>query len=444
MNKVKVISDVATFVSIQSVSADSFRHEEIKKAVEFLKSKLEPLGFTVETIEKTGANPLLIASRIVSDKAKTIGIYGHYDVQPEDPIDEWKTKPFDLVSKDGKFWGRGVADNKGHIIQNITAIEQLITNNQLTKNIVFIIEGEEEEGSVHFEEYVSQAKDLLSRADVWLVTDEGMHTKDVPLVFYGLRGLVYFELTVTIGERDLHSGVYGNRVLNPINVLSDLISKIKDVYTNKVLIPGFYDDVRKPQEEELKLLEKIAKTDEEDEQEASTYVVLGMDEKRAYLAPKTYPSFDCHGIIGGYTGEGSKTVIPRTAKVKFSFRLVEYQDPEKIKKMVSDFIKHNLPNGVKYHLECLSQAAPFYSDINNEYTSKVRSILREVFDNETLLDRSGGSVPPAEILQRLFKKPMILTGFILPDNNLHAPNENFDEEMFWKGIVALEKIYSNI
>jgi len=441
MTKNQIINFFSDFVKIQSVSTYKNRFSEIQKAVSFLKDFLLSLGFSVKILEKEKAPPFILATLIKDEKAKTIGIYGHYDVQPEDPVSEWETAPFLLKEKEGKFFGRGVADNKGHIIQNLFAIKSLIEEKKLKNNVVFILEGEEETGSINFEDYVKEAKDVFSKVDVFYLTDTGMHQKNVPQIFYGLRGIVYFELIVKIGKRDLHSGVYGNRVYNPINVLADLIAKVKDIKTGKILIPKFYEKVRKIEKDELLLLKKTLKSNEEEKKEAG---VFGLTEIEGFssLSSKIFPSFDCHGIISGFIGEGQKTVIPKEAKVKFSFRLVEYQDPKEIEVQVFDFVKENLPKEVKWELKCLSKSAPFYTDVKNEWVKKTAKILKDIFGNEVVLNRSGGSIPAAEILQRLYKKPIILTGFTLPDDNIHAPNENFDSEMFFLGIKALERIYS--
>lgn len=463
MNRQKILQTLKEFIRIESVSTDPKRFSEVEKACNFLEQKLRSLGFRTKKFQKKGAPPLLVAEYKVKRQASsakrqeknterktlnsepvTIGIYGHYDVQPEDPKEEWKTSPFEVAVKDGKIWGRGTADNKGHVIQNIAAVAELITQNALQCNVVFILEGEEETGSVHLGDYLHEAKDILSDVDVYYVTDVGMHDRDVPQIFYGLRGLIYYELKITIGARDLHSGIYGNRVYNPINVLSDLIARIKDVRSGKILIPHFYDDVRVFSKKELQGLATVKRTDAEEKKEAGTFVVIGQNHTYPYLAAKIYPSFDVHGIIAGYTGPGSKTVIPRSAQCKFSFRLVEHQNPDTIEKLVRAYIKKELPDGARYELSVNSKDAPFYTDSSNKYVKKTKDSLQSVFKHAPLLNRSGGSIPAAEMFQRLFKKPIILIGFTLPDENLHAPNENFDEEMFWKGIEALKKIYSNV
>ncbi|QQG44320.1 MAG: M20/M25/M40 family metallo-hydrolase [Candidatus Roizmanbacteria bacterium] len=449
MNKTKILQELSDFIAIESVSTDPNRFGQIINAVELLAKKLKALNFEVRIIKVDKVPPLIVAFRPAQGKPeKTIAVYAHYDVQPEDPIERWKTPPFKLVVNNGKILGRGIADDKGHLFQNIVAVEELINDVgtgrdlSLQNNIIFIFEGEEETGSSHLEEMILKAKETLAKADVFYITDVGMHEKNIPQIFYGLRGIIYFELEVETGEKDLHSGVYGNRVLNPILLLSELLSKIKSSETGKINIPHFYDDVRTSSQQEIELLEKVARTESQEKKETGTYKLVTVDEKHPHLSTKTYPSFDPHGIWSGFTEQGLKTVIPNKAAAKFSFRLVENQEPEKIEKLVKQFIKDNLPEDVKFSLKNLGKDAPFYTDIENPYIEKTAQVFKEVFNHETLINRSGGSISAAEILQRIFKKPVVLTGFTLPGDNIHSPNENFDEEMFWKGIEALKKIYS--
>jgi acetylornithine deacetylase/succinyl-diaminopimelate desuccinylase-like protein len=456
MNRQSILKQLEEFVSIQSVSTDPARFSQIQKAVKFLKRKFIELGFQVKIVKKANYPPLILAIypvrkpnhsngvyRLSNDRrqnGKTIGIYGHYDVQPEDPLDQWQTPPFKLTVRGGKLYGRGVADNKGHIIQNLVSINQLIKTKKLKNNIVFILEGEEEIGSVHFEEYIKKVYPDLIGVDVFYLTDMGMANKTTPQIFYGLRGILYFELTVKIGEHDVHSG-NGNRILNPAQLLADIMIKIKSVDSNKIKIPHFCDDCRKISKKEKNLLKQTVENVDNLAKNMAVYRIVEFDNIHPSLASKIYPSFDINGFSSGYQGFGMKTIIPASATVKFSFRLVEYQDPDKIEKLAAKFIRRNMPDGVKYELKTFGKAAPFYSDLNNKYVKKTTAILEKIFGHKTLFNRSGGSVPAAEVLQRLFKKPIILTGFTLPDSNIHAPNENFDEEVFFLGIEALEKIY---
>lgn len=435
----EILKSLAQFISIQSVSTDSSRFLEIEKAASFLKNKLASLGFSLKLIKKYRSPLLVIAVRKTPQASKTIAIYGHYDVQPEDPVSEWKTNPFKLTDRHGRLYGRGVADSKGHIIQNIVAIESLIRKKKLRNNIVFILEGEEKTDSCNFESYSKQTQDLLDKIDVFYVVDMGMHGKNRPQIFYSLRGLLYFELEVAIGKRDLHSGIYGNLVLNPVQVLTALFAKMKGEKTGKVKIPGFYHRVKRLSQRELDLLKKVKKTIEAEKAEAQAYQIHPVDKRHPFLSSKIYPSLDINGIYSGYTGQGSKTIIPHQAVVKFSCRLVEDQEPEEIKKIISRFIKNYLPERVRYKLKTLALASPFHVDIENYYLKKTATILKQVFGREPLFNRSGGSIKVAEILQRMFQKPVVITGFTLPDDNVHAPNENIDKEMFFKGIEALKK-----
>jgi len=402
----KLLSD---FVSIQSVSTDRSKYPKMLKAVDFLKKEIKSLGLEVKTYQKDDCPPLIVAKYYLPhDRGidrKTIGVYAHYDVQPEDPVGEWGSPPFKLTIKNGKIFGRGVADDKGHIIQTLMAIRKIVETQNFASlqknNIVLIFEGEEETGSKNFEYLINLAKKDLEKIDVFYVLDMGMETSNQPEIFYGLKGLIGFGIEVRTNKQDLHSGVYGNKADNPIQILAELFSKIKDSRTNKILIPHFYDKVK-------------------------------------FSLP---PSFDIHGITGGYAGEGIKTIIPAMAHAKFSFRLIEDQNPDEIEKLVSDFIKNNLPKGIKYSLKTSGKLDPFCTDINNKYAKATDKIFTEIFGKKTKFSRSGGSIGAVTTLSKQFKKPIILTGFTLKDCNIHAPNENIDEKMFEKGIVSLEKIF---
>jgi len=420
MDKKQILKTFSELIAIQSVSTDPNRHKEILKAAEFIKKELTYLGFDIKTYEKGNYPPLIIAKYYLHDgrhqDRKTIGVYAHYDVQPEDPVDQWKTPPFRLTVKDGKIFGRGVADCKGHITQVLATVKRLTRLRQgyggQGNNLVLIFEGEEEVGSGHFEELISQAKKEIENIDVIYLLDFGMKDKYCGRILFGLRGLVGFELTVKTAKADLHSGMFGNLAKNPVQIISELLTKIKDSKTGKILIPGFYDKIKKPTEKEL-----------------------------IYL-----PSFDVNGIISGYTGEGIKTIIPAEATVKFSFRLIEEQSPDEIEIKVHDFITSQLKRvsspQIKYSLKTLAKLMPFHTDIENQYVKKSADILKQVF-GDVVFTRSGGSVGVALTLKKIFQKPIVMTGFILEDGNIHAPNENLDQELFFKGIEVLEKIFAS-
>lgn len=401
------------------------------------------MGFDVDIVKNGTVPPLLIAKRINQPGRTTVGIYGHYDVQSEQPIEEWEHDPYTLTLSNGKMYGRGVADNKGHIIQNLTAIKQLIESGE-SINIVCIFEGEEELGSEFFEELISKKIDAISDVDVFIVTDNEMYESGVPQIVYGLRGLVYFQLDVKAGTYDLHSGTYGNMAINPAQVISSVMAKMKSEADWKVNIPGFYQDVRKIPDDEIVNLENYIVTESELILETGLKKLLSQDSIHPSLVSKILPSMDINGIIAGFTGEGSKTIIPYRASVKFSFRLVPYQKVDLIEKLVRMYVEKLIPDEVDYTLSTLSKGNPFFIDINNPFMKKTAHIFSDFFGKKTVMSLSGGSIGAAEVLQRLFGKPVIVTGFVLPDCRMHGPNENYDEDMFWKGIYALIELYKAI
>ena len=464
MNKKQIIQEFSQFISIPSVSSDPKRASCMKETVDFLSKKLTSLGFDVQLLQNGHDPATIFAKRNGSTEGKTIGIYGHYDVQPEDPVGEWDTEPFNLTQKNSRFYGRGTADNKGQIIQNIAAIEELISIQSLKNTIVFLIEGEEETGSEHFASYIETLKKELMKVDVFFITDVEMYKKNIPMIIYALRGLIYFEISVTVGLHDMHSGVYGNAVPNPAQILCDLFAQMKDVSTGEVQIPGFYDDIRNINDKEKALLMKNTISDDEFQKNAGAFSLTSLRNVPPYLAPKLFPSLDIHGITSGFTGEGPKTIIPAKARAKFSCRLVEHQDVKKMEKRIKAYIfdyfeaRHHFssrrhPKGPttlirkkmsspQIEIKTYSYDNPFYCSMSDPFLQKTAKILSEHFGHETVFMREGGSIPAAEIIQRVLGKPVLLTGFVLPDANLHAPNENFDEDMFWEGIEVLGKIYS--
>lgn len=426
-------------IAFKTVSSDSSKTDEFKKIIGFMKSILIKEDFKIEIIGKP--NPLFVASKFVSSSANTIGVYCHYDVQPVDPLDQWNFHPFQLTIKNNKIYGRGVADDKGHLSQNIGAVLDLLKEGKLKNNIVFIFEGEEELGSVNFEKYINKVKNYLNKIDFFLLNDVGMIGKNIPTIYYALRGIIYFELEVWTGKRDLHSGVYGNLVYNPTQILVDLFSKMRNL-EGKINIPGFSKEVRDIPLKEKKMLIKVEKDIKTIKKVSGAFVLNPLDKNFPQISAKIYPSLEINGFVSGYTGDGPKTIIPNYAKVKFSVRLIEYQDPKNIISLIKNFIQKNSPSGIKYSLKILSASKPFYCDYKGNYFQKVSKILEEEFNNKCVFTREGGSIPAAEILFRKFNKPIILTGFILPGSNIHAPNENFDLKNFLKGINVLKKIYS--
>ncbi len=442
---IKLLSD---FIAIPSISTDPARRDDMQRAVNFLTTQLKELGAKVEVI---GTDHSLVAGYIhVPGATTTIGIYGHYDVQPEDPRSEWLSDPFVLTEKNGKLYGRGVADNKGHVIQNLVTIKNLQSSLRLKSNILYIFEGEEESGSASFAKYISDIRVCNPRAvDVWYVTDTGMRNTHTPQIYTGLRGLLYTEISIETGTRDLHSGIYGNRVYNAAHLLGELIGNLKHSQNGHVNIPGFYDGIQYPDKVEYQRLLNIVEKDEVIRRESGQYMLPSHSIETIYgpapltLWSKLLPSCDIHGIETGYTGPGAKTVIPRKASAKISFRLVPGQNPDVVEESFRSFLAEHLPTGVKWNLEVSSKEPAFVTDIDDPWMQKTARTLEKAFGAPVQFNRSGGSIPAAGILQELYKKPVILTGFTQPDDCIHAPNENYPVEMFEKGIEVLQEVYAS-
>jgi acetylornithine deacetylase/succinyl-diaminopimelate desuccinylase-like protein len=450
MNKSEILQLLTDFVAIESVSTDASRKSSMQEAADFLSHQLGEMGFTLSVQSVNGSAPFVIGSLMQDKSAHTIGIYGHYDVQPEDPVEEWNSAPFKLTQKDGKLYGRGVADDKGHIIQNLVALRELIAQKKLKRNIVCFFEGEEESGNINLEEILNAPQNTyLQNVDAWLVTDMGARGSGEPQIYNGLRGIVYFEMTIETGTKDAHSGVYGNRIYNPAQLLSELFTSMKDSKTGVVRIPHFYEDIIHPSPEEYAHLVVQADTPKALLERSGAYTVPSKwgpfpgfpADIPLSVTSKLLPSLDIHGISSGYVQEGVKTIIPRKAMIKFSCRIVPGQKAEKIARLVQDHVRAHIPEGIQYELTVVESSEAFYTSVDNPWIREISSKLEEVFGAAVRFSRSGGSIPVAEALQRHYSKPVILTGFTLPDDNLHAPNENYDEQMFWKGIEALEQIY---
>ena len=435
---VKLLSQL---VQLPSISTDPNHRDDCQKAADLLESTLTSLGFTVTQHQHENGLPLITASLQLDAKYPTIGIYGHYDVQPVDPVSEWQSPPFELTERDGKLYGRGTGDNKGHLVQNISAIQLALQAKSLKTNIVFIIEGEEESGSPSFEPLITQLKDQFGHVNSWFVTDMGMADAQTAKIYYALRGLVTFELTIQVADQDLHSGVFGNSVYNPIEVLAKIITPMKD-NRGRVTLPGFLVGQQMLSTGEKIKLEKA-------EEKSSSWLKTSnlstktIEPKFPHISAKIYPSIDFNGIEAGYTGQGFKTIIPSSLKLKFSCRLVEYQKPERVVKAIKEHVARCIPKKVRYTLTNLSSAPPFYCDPENPTLQRVAKSLTEFYGQSCLLTRSGGSVPAAEVLQRVFKVPVIATG-CLRDFYIHAPNEYIIKEEFKTGIKALRNVYERL
>jgi acetylornithine deacetylase/succinyl-diaminopimelate desuccinylase-like protein len=439
----QMISELTDFIAIPSVSTDPEHKENVQKAAEFIAAKLETIGLQHVQIFPTARHPIVYADYLQAGPTQpTILIYGHYDVQPEDPTDLWKTPPFTAQIIGDNLVARGASDMKGQIFACVSAVQALKSTTGLPVNIKFILEGEEEIGSPNFKQFLTEHKDLL-KADVALNTDAGMSRKDLPGITYGLRGLSYFELNLFGPDHDLHSGSYGGVVHNPAQVLADLISKMHDE-NGAVALPGFYDLVEPLSESERAELSKFSTSTDEYLAQTGVPALWGEKEFTPNERIGARPTLEVNGILSGFTGEGSKTIIPSRAMAKISTRLVPNQKPELVYEQLSAFLEENVPDTVRWELRLLSIGSPSLSDMNMPATKALSKAFIEVWGSSPSYKREGGSVPVVADMQEVLGIDSVLTGFGLPDDRIHSPNEKLDLPTWRKGVHALIHFFLNV
>ena len=444
-NSDRILTELFDLLKIKSVSADSTFKQDVKDAAIFLKDNFEKIGCENIEIIETAGHPIVYADKIISKSAPTVLVYGHYDVQPADPVELWNNPPFDPIIKktnihpDGAIYARGACDDKGQMFMHLKAFEYMEKFDKLKCNIKFMIEGEEEVGSVNLEKFIVENKEKLSN-DVILISDTGMIANDIPSITTGLRGLSYVEVEVTGPNRDLHSGLYGGAVAIPINILSKMISSLHDE-NNKITIPGFYDKVLEMTESERKEVSKIPFSKEDYESKIdinSTYGEKGYvtNERNSYR-----PTLDVNGIWGGYTGEGAKTVIPSKAYAKISMRLVPNQESQNITRLFSDHFEKICPSGAKVKVTPHHGGEGYVTQTNSvEYRAAEKAYL-EAFGCKPIAQRSGGSIPIVPLFEKVLGSKSILMGFGLDSDAIHSPNEKFGLFNFFKGIETIPLFY---
>jgi acetylornithine deacetylase/succinyl-diaminopimelate desuccinylase-like protein len=426
------LDELLAFLRIPSVSALSTHNADTRKAAEFVATKLKDLGFSV-TINETPKHPIVTAHYHVDDKLPTVLIYGHYDVQPPDPINLWTSPPFEPVVKDGVIVARGSSDDKGQVYAHIKGAEALIkTTGTLPVNLKFLIEGEEEISSPNILPFIESHIDEL-KTDVVIISDGAMMAPNTPTITYGLKGIAYIELRVKTAAMDLHSGAFGGGVPNPINALAKMIAALHDD-NGGITVPGFYDDVI-----EISPIEKaaFARVPFDEKKFAEEIGVTATPGEAGYsLLERLWarPTLDCNGIGGGFQGEGSKTVIANTAMAKISCRLVPDQDPDDIRDKLTAYLKELAPMGVSVEVIDLHGGKPAMSPIESKSVQTAAKALQQVYGKEAIFARTGGSIPIVSNLQDLLKAEVVLVGFGLETDRVHSPNEKFDLENYYKGI----------
>ncbi|MGC8719194.1 MAG: dipeptidase [Thermodesulforhabdaceae bacterium] len=431
----RFLDELFEFLRIPSVSARSEHREHMMKAAQWLKERLESLELDVQ-IYPTQGHPVVYGSCCPYPDRPTILIYGHYDVQPEDPVELWQTPPFEPSVRDGMIYARGATDDKGQLFTWVKALEILkAVHGVIPVNVKIIVEGEEEIGSPNLYDFLVTNKEKFS-ADLIAISDGSKYSHDTPAITYGLRGLSYLEIEVVGPRMDLHSGVYGGIVANPINALVKILSALIDD-NGRVTVPGFYDDVLPLEPWEREEMKRLALNEDEIKEYLGVDLLTGEKEFSALERKTARPTLDINGIWGGYQGEGAKTVIPSKAGAKLSMRLVPNQSHRKIDKLVTDFIMNNAPPGVKISVTPLHGTDPVIIPRQVKEIELARDALRKGFGKEPVFIREGGSIPVVSTFATVLNvKPILLLGWGNPDDGAHGPNEHFAVEDFRRGIKA--------
>ena len=440
-NKSRFLSELFDLLRIPSISSIESHKPDMYKAAEMWKNILTDAGADKVEIFETAGNPIVFAQKIIDPKLPTVLVYAHTDVMPVDPLDLWDSPPFEPVVKDGHIYGRGADDDKGQSFMHAKAFEFMVKTNQLPCNVKFLIEGEEEVGSVNLPQFCEDNKEML-KSDVILVSDTSMIAPGIPSITTGLRGLAYLQVEVTGPNRDLHSGLFGGAVANPINVLADMIAQMTDK-DGRVTVPGFYDDVFEVSPEERKKMSQ-APFDEE-RYKAAIEVKELAGEKGFATTERTgiRPSFDVCGIWGGYTGEGAKTVLPSKAYVKISSRLVPNQDHHKIAELLKCHLEAIAPQSVTVKVDLLHGGQGYVCPIDTPEYKAAELAIEKVYSRKPVPVRSGGSIPIISVFEEILGVKSILMGFGLEADAIHSPNENFPLEQFYTGIETIPYFYKN-
>ena len=434
-NKDRFLDELLDLLRIPSVSAKSENEGDMGKCAEAVKQRLLEAGVDKVEIFETDGHPIVYAEKIIDPLKPTVLVYGHYDVQPAEPLELWNSGPFDPVIIDGKIFARGSCDDKGQVYMHIKALEILVKTNTLTNNIKFCIEGEEEVGSPNLGKFVQTHKELL-KADCVLISDSSMISLDTPSIDIGVRGLSYIEVTVTGPNRDLHSGVYGGAVANPITMLAKMIASCHDE-NNQITIPGFYDDVVVATAEERTLMAAAPFNEQEYKDDLGVQELWGEKGFTSNERTGIRPTLELNGIWGGYQGEGAKTVLPSKATAKISTRLVPNQSSEKITKMLLEHFKKIAPLNVTVSAFEHHGGEPYMTPIDSKAYQAASKAMETTFGKKPIPVRGGGSIPICALFEKELGIKIVFMGFGLDSDNLHSPNEKFNLENFYKGIETI-------
>ncbi|MDR2121782.1 MAG: dipeptidase [Flavobacteriaceae bacterium] len=440
-NKQRFLDELFELLRIPSISADSSYSQEIVHCAESIAENFKKSGLDGVEICETQGNPVVYGEKIIDSSLPTILVYGHYDVQPADPLELWESEPFEPIIKktelhpDGAIFSRGSADDKGQFFMHVKALESLIKTDSLPCNVKVIIEGEEEIGSVNLEEFLRKNKDKLS-CDVVLISDTHIFSNQVPTVTTGLRGLSYVEVTVEGANRDMHSGLYGGAVPNPINILSNMIASLIDE-NGRITIKGFYDKVEELSPEDRGEINKLPFNEDIFKNSIGLKGTEGEKGYNSLERTSIRPTLDANGIWGGYTGEGAKTVIPSKAHAKISMRLVPNQDPQEITRLFTEHFLSIAPKSVKVTVTPFHGGKAYVLPSSDPGYIAAKKAMEKTFGKETLPYRTGGSIPIVSLFEDILNAKSVLIGFGLDSDAIHSPNEHYGLFNFYKGIETI-------
>ncbi|MGY5848801.1 dipeptidase [Salegentibacter sp. F14] len=446
-NKERFLSELIDLLKIPSVSADSKYKPDMLKTAEEVKKNLLKAGCDTAEICETPGHPVVYGEKIIDSDLPTVLVYGHYDVQPPDPLDLWNSPPFEPVIKEteihpeGAIFARGACDDKGQMFMHVKALEYMTKNDKLPCNVKFMIEGEEEVGSEHLGWFIENNREKLQN-DVILISDTGMIAKDTPSITTGLRGLSYMEVEVTGPNRDLHSGLYGGAVANPINVLCKMIASLQDE-NNRITIPGFYEDVKEYSDIERAKMAEAPFDLEEYKKKLNIKDIQGEKGYSSLERASIRPTLDVNGIWGGYTGEGAKTVLPSKAYAKISMRLVSDQDWENISELFTKHFESLAPKSVRVKVNTHHGGQAYVTPIDTLEYQAANNAYAEAFGKDPIPQHSGGSIPIVSLFEKELKSKTILMGFGFDTDAIHSPNEHFGIWNYLKGIETIPLFYKH-
>lgn len=437
-NEERFLEELKAFVSIPSISTDPNAKPDIQRAAEWVAAQLRELEIQNVQILPTGGHPLVFGELLTAGADRpTVLIYGHYDVQPVEPLELWATPPFEPTQRGENLYGRGASDMKGQIVIALKAIEALCRTGGLPVNVKFMIEGEEEIGSPNLDKFIATHKDLLD-CDFVLNPDAGMIGAELPTITYGLRGMAYFEIRISGPDHDLHSGLYGGTVHNPAQVLCELIAGMHDEQ-GRVTLPGYYDKVRALDAEERAELARLPMGEEFYLAQTGVPALYGEANYSPMERVGARPTLEVNGFLSGFTGEGVKTVLPMKAMAKVSMRLVPDQHPKEVHQQLQSYLEQNVPPTVRWELLMLSSGSPSVTDRHLPGVEALDRALQDTWGTQPVYRREGGSVPVTAQMSDYLGVDSVLTGFGLPDDNLHAPNEKVHLPTFYRGIEAITR-----